>query len=321
MTALNLNVNVNVGIDAGSVCSKLAYSDKLGTRILADAEGFDAVSLREEAEIFFDEPVYSCVIAVNEAMNSRQRDKLRTSAILSGFRDVEIIGSDEAIILGLCDSARTLVCDFGASKSSFRIIEDGEVLESVEVDVCGDMFDRIFADYLAERKLIKKADKKIFREARRIKHILSESNSRLWHNVNIFREDFERLIYFPVKRASHTFNRIKKVWKPVKIILTGGCANIPIVKEFFKDAEISENLIAKGASLRALSVSKQENRKTISDNAARIRELRSEILRIEEWLTRSQKDRLYVMFRQAEGANDSGIISIIENMIREIKDA
>ncbi|MBQ6113003.1 MAG: hypothetical protein IJL10_01945, partial [Synergistaceae bacterium] len=123
-----MNANVNVGIDAGSVCSKLAYSDKLGTRILADAEGFDAVSLREEAEIFFDEPVYSCVIAVNEAMNSRQRDKLRTSAILSGFRDVEIIGSDEAIILGLCDSARTLVCDFGASKSSFRIIEDGEVL-------------------------------------------------------------------------------------------------------------------------------------------------------------------------------------------------
>ena len=53
MTALNLNVNVNVGIDAGSVCSKLAYSDKLGTRILADAEGFDAVLLREEAEIFF----------------------------------------------------------------------------------------------------------------------------------------------------------------------------------------------------------------------------------------------------------------------------
>ena len=324
MTALNLNVNVNVGIDAGSVCSKLAYSDKLGTRILADAEGFDAVSLREEAEIFFDEPVYSCVIAVNETINSRQRDKLKTSAILSGFRDVEIIGSDEAIILGLCDSARTLVCDLGASKSSFRIIEDGEVLESVEADVCGDMFDRIFAEYLAERKLIKKADKKIFSEARRIKHILSESNSRLWHNVNIFREDFERLIYFPVKRASHTFNRIKKIWKPVKIILTGGCANIPIVKEFFNGSEILEGLIAKGASLRALSITKQGTRAwkdDISNNASRVRELRAEILGIEELLTRAQKDRLYVMFRQAESSNDPGIISIIENLVREIKNA
>ncbi|MBQ7193064.1 MAG: Hsp70 family protein [Synergistaceae bacterium] len=319
MTALNLNVSV--GIDAGSVSSKLAYSDNLGTRILAEVEGFDAVSLREEAEIFFDEPVYSCVVAVNETMNSRQRDKLRTSANLSGFRDVEIIGSNEAMILELDDDARTLVCDFGASRSSFTVLEDSEILDSVDVDVCGNMFDKIFADYLAERKMIKKVDGKILREARRIKHILSENTSRLWHSVNIFREDFERLIYFPVKRASHTFNKIKKVWKPERIILTGGCSKIPVVREFFVEAEIFEGLIAKGASLRALSMTKQGTRKNISDNASRIRELRAEILGIEELLTRAQKDRLYMMFRQVEGANDSGIISIMENLVREIKNA
>ena len=319
MTAANLNVCV--GIDAGSACSKLAYSDNLGTRILAEVDGFDAVALREEAEIFFDEPVYSCVIAANEAMNSRQREKLRTSAILSGFRDVEIIGSDEAMILGLGEDSRTLVSDLGASRSSFSVLEDGEILESVECDVCGNMFDKIFADYLAERKMLKKTDENILREARRIKHILSEKPSRLWHNVNIFREDFERLIYFPVKRASHTFNRLRKVWKPERIILTGGCAKIPVVREFFADAEILEGLIARGASLQALSMTKQEARKNISDNASRIREIRAEILGLGELLTRAQKDRLYVMFRQAEGANDSGIISMMENLVREIKNA
>lgn len=316
-----LNLNASVGIDAGSVSSKLAYSDTLGTRILANVGGFDAVSLREEAEIFFDEPVYSCVVAVNETMNSRQREKLRTSAILSGFRDVEIIGSNEAIILGLGDDARTLVCDLGASRSAFTALEDGEILESVDVDVCGDMFDRVFADYLVERKLLKKVDGNILREARRIKHILSSEPSRLWHNVTIYREDFERLVYFPIKRASHTFNRMRKVWKPERIILTGGCSKIPVVREFFVDAEILDGLIAKGASLHALSMTKQEARKNISDNASRIRELRAEILGIEELLTRAQKDRLYVMFRQVEGANDSGMTEMMENMIEEIKNA
>ena len=51
-------LNVCAGIDAGSSCSKLAYSDNLGTRILARSDGQDFMTLREEAEIFFDEPVF-----------------------------------------------------------------------------------------------------------------------------------------------------------------------------------------------------------------------------------------------------------------------
>ena len=202
------------------------------------------------------------------------------------------------------------------------VLEDGEVLESVIVpDVCGNEFDRVFAEYLCERRLMKKVNEELLREAKRIKHVLSDSTSRIWHNVNIMREDFERLIYFPVKRASHTVNRLIHVWKPESFILTGGCANIPLVREMFGNAEVIDDVIVKGVSLKAFSLTRQEARKNIADTASRMREIRAEILGIEDRLTRSQKDRLYVMFRQVEGMNDAGMITLMENLIREIRNA
>ena len=312
-------LNVCVGIDAGSSCSKLAYSDNLGTRIIAGSDGFDFLALREEAEIFFDEPVFSCVIAVNDDTPSRQRENLRAKAVSSGFRDVEMMGGFEAMSLGLGNEVRTLACDFGASSCRMTVIEVGEVLENAAVDVGGDFLDKNFAEYLTERKLMKKTDDSILREAKRLKHILSENESRLWHNMEILREDFTRLAYFQILRASHTADRLRRVWKPERFVITGGGAKIPIVQEIFKGAEIVDNIIVKGASMKALMLTKQEARKNIADTVSRMRELRAEILRIEEGLTRSQKDRLYILFRQAEGMNDSGIITLMENLIREIR--
>ena len=317
MTAAGLNVCA--GIDAGSSCSKLAYSDNLGTRLIARSDGTDFLTLREEAEIFFGEPVFSCVIALHDDMTSRQREAIRRKAETSGFRDVNIIGEYEAVSLALDDERRTLVCDFGASRCNFVVIEGEEVSENVTVDVSGDMFDKVFAEYLCERRMQKRADTEILSEAKRIKHILSEDESRLWHNVTVYREDFTRLIYFPVKRASHTLHRLIRVWKPERVILTGGCAKIPLVRELFTGAEIIDDVIVKGASLKGLMLSKQEARRNIADSVSRMRALRAEILRIEDGLTRSQKDRLYVMFRQAEGINDAGIIMLMENLIREIE--
>ncbi|MBR1657703.1 MAG: hypothetical protein IJ697_04470 [Synergistaceae bacterium] len=317
-------LNASTGIDAGSVSSKLAYADNLGTRIIAEAEGFDVLRLREEAEIFFDEPVFSCVIAVSEGLGSRRVDALKNSAMTAGFREIELMTSGEAMSLGLGNGARTLVYDFGASGSNFAVIEGGEILERVTGDVSGGMFDKIFAEYLCERRLLKKIDSHLLSEARRIKHILSESKSRLWHNVEIFREDFERLIYFPVKRSLLTFKRLKRVWKPERFVLTGGCVKIPLVQEFFEGAEIIDGLIVKGAALKALELTRRNRHeilKAVTDNSSKIRELRAEILGIEEGLTRRQKDKLYIMFRQAENANDAGILAIIGNMIREIQNA
>lgn len=312
-------LNVCVGIDAGSSCSKLAYSDSLSTRIIAAVNGADFLTLREDAEIFFDEPVFSCVVAVNDGMPSRQMSTLKADAMRAGFSGVEMIGSYEAVSLALQNEARTLVCDFGASRCDFAVIEAGEVLENVSVDVCGGMFDKVFADYLAERRLMKKADDDILREARRLKHILSDDESRLWHNMTIYRDDFTRMIRFPVMRASRTASRLLRVWKPARFVMTGGCAKIPLVREIFRNAEIIDGLIVKGASIRGLMLTKQETRKNIADTVSRMRELRAGILSIEDKLTRSQKDRLYVLFRQAEGINDAGIIAMMENLIREIR--
>ena len=314
--------NVCVGIDAGSVASKLAYSDSLSTRIIAQCEGFDPLELREEAEIFFDEPVFSCVVALNEGTTARQKDVLVSQAKSSGFREVETIPAHDAIALGLDDDARVLVYDFGASRSEMIILEGGEVLESdIIPDVCGNEFDKAFSEYLCELRGLKKIDEALIREARRLKHILSEETSRMWHNFDIQREDFTRLVRFPVRRASHTVNMLMKVWKPSRFVLTGGCANIPMVREVFGNAEITGGLIVRGASLRALALTKKETRRNIADNISRMKGLRADILGIEEKLTRSQKDRLYVLFRQVEGMNDAGMTSLLEGLVREIKQA
>ena len=315
-------LNICVGIDAGSSCSKLAYADNLGTRIIARCDGFDPLELREQAEIFFDEIILSCVIAIPDGLQSRRKDSMILQAEKSGFRDVHTITAQEAMCLGLGDDSRTLVCDFGASGFRAVIIEGGSVLDSAVIaDVCGDEFDRSFAEYLRERRRMKKVDAELLREAKRIKHILSENDSRLWHNMTISREDFTRLAHFPVKRAYHTVSRLLRVWQPERFILTGGCAKIPAVREIFGGAEVIDDVIVRGAAAKALSLTKQEVRKNVTDTVARMREIRSEILKVEEKLTRSQKDRLYILFRQAEGINDAGIITLMENLIREIRNA
>ena len=56
-------------------------------------------------------------------------------------------------------------------------------------------------------------------------------------------------------------------------------------------------------------------------NSAKLRELRGNIIELEEKQTRNQKDRLYLIFRQAEAINSTEIIKLMENLIKEIRDA
>lgn len=314
MTGRTESLSAYVGIDAGSSCSKLGYSDNLSTRVIARLDGFDATALREESEIFFDEPVYSCVIAANPGVN------LRASAELSGFRDIEIITSHEAIITALNYHGRALVYDFGASRSEFVVLNSHEVIECVNVpDVCGNNFDQVFADYLADRRLTDNPD---LREAKRIKHVLSTEENIMWHGINIFREDFTRLVRFSIKRAVHVADRLSRVHKPERFILSGGGVNIPEVINAFADMtpEIAPDLIVTGSSQIARTLSRDARKNTKpADTAPRLRELRAGIIELEERLTRAQKDRIYMLFRQAEGSNDAGLIAILQNMIYEIK--
>ena len=321
--------HVYVGIDAGTRASKLGYSDSLSTRIIACLEGFDINALREEAEVFFDEPVFSCVIAVPETLSRKHREDVLFSAKANGFSgEVEIITAHDAMRSALPDDKHILVCDMGASKTEFVVMNRNELLVSESVnDVCGNSFDNAFSEYLADLRLIDAIDSNLMREAMRIKRVLSEREIMTWHNREIIRDDFERLIYFPVKRLSHVADKFMRIHKPKRIIMTGGTCNIPLVRRIFAgispeiQTEFDLNLIVKGAALKARSQSKESLKNAKLNMSEKIKELRAGIIELEEKLTRPQKDRLYAMFKQAEGLNDSGSIALMENLIREIKNA
>lgn len=311
------SLNVCVGIDAGSYESKLAYSDELSTRIIARVPGFDLNALREEAEAFFDEPIFSCVAAVN--MRAKTKD--------TGFTNIDEITQSEAIIFALEDESRKIVYDFGESSSRIYVIDAHEVLDKIIIeDVCGKIINKNFAEYLCERYSLDAKDANILSEAQRIKHALSIEGYAIWRELKIYRDELERIIHFPVKRAARIIHRLMRVHKPEKIILTGGSIKIPEVWHVISAVlgtkpEYRGNIIAEGAASKARDIQRSTRKNKKPDTAVKIRELRNGMLELEERLTRRQKDRVYAMFRQAEGINDAGIIALMENLLREIRNA
>ena len=282
----------------------------------------DAAKL--EAEGFFDEPVFSCVAAVPENFTRVQRDNLRVRAKASGFDNIEIIPEHEAIILALGGKGRTLVYDLGASACRMFMLDGSELAESVIIeDVCGREFDQRLRDYLIERFSVESIDAG---DVVRIRNALSAESMTTWRETRILREELERLIHFAVKRTARVLARMERVHRPEKIILTGGCVKIPCVWTTLAGTlsitpEYRGNLVAEGAAFRAKALQKGTRQSKKADNSARIRELRADIIGLEEKLTRRQKDRVYAMFRQAEGINDSGVIALMESMIRDIRNA
>ena len=315
-------LNANAGIDLGSHTSKLACEDKF----IAYIEGSNLLTIREEAEIFFDEPVFSCVIAVPDFFNRRQRDDIIFNAKKSGFKNIEIITAHEAMTYAINDNNKILVYDFGASKSEIIIFEGNEILDSEIInDVCGNEFDKVFAEWLSERFTLNLIDEKILRSrAELIKTALSSNDFITWRDVDITRDDFERLIHFSIKRAFHTIERFINCYKPVKFIITGGCSEIPLLKKFLNglniQVEFNKNLISLGAAIKTHLTNKNQSSEKIN-TALKLKEIRGELIELEDLLTRKQKDRLYFLFKQAEGilTNDSGIINIMENLIKAIK--
>ena len=315
-------LNADAGIDLGSHTSKLACENKFAANI----EGSNLLTIREEAEIFFDEPVFSCVIAVPDFFSRRQRDEIIFSAKKSGFKNVEIITAHEAMISAINDNNKILVYDFGASKSEVIIFEGNEILDSEIInDVCGNEFDKVFSEWLSERFTLNLIDERILRSrAELIKIALSSNDFITWRDVDITRDDFERLIFFSIKRVFHTIERFINCYKPVKFIITGGGSEIPLMKKFLNglniNIEFNNNLTASGAAIKAHSANKNQTSERIN-TASKFRELRGELIEIEDLLTRKQKDRLYFLFKQAEGVltHDATIINLLENLIKSIR--
>lgn len=316
-------LNVNAGIDAGSHTSKLTHDDK----IIAYLEGFDLLKLREAAEVFFDEPVFSCVIALPDDFTRKQRDDIAFDAKKAGFKNVNLITAHEAMSKAV-NNNRVLVYDFGASKSDIIIFDENKKILDNEIihDISGNNFDKIFAEWLSDRFTLDLIDEKILlKHAEKIKINLSLNDFVVWREINISREDFERLIYFTVKRAFHVIERFITCYKPDKFIMTGGCCEIPLVKNIFNgfNAEFNNNLIAWGAAVQAHLLSKDNKHPDKFNNAEKFKELRIKLMEMEEFLTRQQKDRLYFIFKKAEGilTGDPTMINLLENMLKEISRA
>ena len=323
------NVSNSIGIDAGSKTSKAAYSDSSGTRIVAKLEGFDVNALREESEIKLDDIITSCVIALPDDFTKRQHEDILTAAKRSGFDNIDLISEYEAMNWAIdSDSGTALICDFGASRVNLAVIGSDELIDSEIIsDFGGNECDKVFASWLSDRFTLNLIDEKLLRErAEQIKFTLGVSDSLTWRNIEIQREDFERLIYFPVKRITHHARKFMRIYKPDKFILSGGMSSVPLIRKLFTESlnispEINADLIAKGAALKAKEFYESETIRTHNhnENLQRLRELKSEIIELEANLTRSQKDRLYLLFRQAEGINDSKIIALMEGLINELK--
>ena len=317
------NLSANFGIDAGTHTSKLVYDNKL----IAAVENFNLIEIREQAEIFFDEPVFSCVIALPDVYTKRQREDVIFNAKKSGFKNIELMTSHEAIINAVNDEECVLVLDFGASKSELMIFDDDEILENeIFYDVCGNKFDKIFAEWLCERFTLNLIDEKLLsKRAEIIKIALSSNDFVTWREVDIMRDDFERLIRFSLKRILHTAERFIECYKPKKFIITGGGAEIPLFKKIFNNLNIKPEfnyiLTASGAAMKALELSKGNQSSEKINALSKFRELRGELIEIEDLLTRKQKDKLYFLFRQAEGilTNDPAIINLMGNLIKSIK--
>ncbi len=217
----------------------------------------------------------------------------------------------------------------GASACRIYALDEREVIDRENItDFCGKSIDRDFEEYIAERFRFAAKDPNISADTRRIKHSLTENDSAVWREVRVFRYELERLIHFPAKRAARVLQRFVRVHKPEGLILTGGSMKIPEVWRVFGEVagmtpEYRGNLIVEGAAAKAREIQKDSVRKMTDsfDTAARLRDLRADVLAIEDRLTRRQKDRVYALFRQAEGIHDDGVIALMENLIREIQEA
>ncbi len=321
----DLKQNLSVGIDAGNFRLKAAYLNPKNSRaeVICECENF--LELRESCEIFLGDFVDSCVLSFSENIPKREHDKLLLSAKTSGFDSVKVIDPYEAIISGIaCKTA--LIFDIGKANSRAILVKDNHVREKILFpDLSGDSFDRIFAEWLCERFLLSSIDSSVIRDAEKIKIALSESAHVIYRHAKISRYDFERLIRFQIRKILHTLRRLESEYSPEKIFFTGSSCKLPVILEsasqiLAQTPEFHDNLAAKSAAMKIpeLFANSSPNPNPNSNTSQRVRNLRHDLISLEEILTRSQKDKLYDMFMKNESGN-SETLAILENLMNELK--
>ena len=221
--------------------------------------------LREDAEAYLNEFVYSCVITVPACFNSLRRNSVFNAAKEAGFSgEVKILNEPTAAALSVAnEEGRYLVLDFGAGTADISVVEMESnvwhVLESVGTnDIGGYDFDVLLAEWIIERVglyKIKENDKdlevwNLFRsQAEKVKIALSAyeryellpffAMSEIFEPIMVEREDFNRLIRFHIRRIVNWVKMLWETYNPRKLLLVGGSSKIPLLRQMLEQEVIS----------------------------------------------------------------------------------
>ncbi len=303
----------SIAIDYGTKNLRAGFFD--GHEIKFITSGKTLLEIREGSEIFFNEFVNSCVIAVPDEYSAEKLNAIKSTANEAGFENVKFITKTQAKIKFVNSNKTFLILDAGYLNSELEIISNSAVEKNLTLkNFSGNKFDNIFAKYLSLRLSNEINDN----EAGALKRDLSEREIIKLNGRKVLREDFERLIRFEIFDVINFLNSNIRIYEPEKIFITGGLINIPIVKNLLYSElkikpEFINNIILNGTSLLAGVHDKNNNAE------ARLKALEKDFMLIQELLTPSQNDRLYKIFTLAKDLKDAANLHALEELLNGIK--
>ena len=303
----------SIAIDYGTENLRAGFFD--GHEFKFITSGKNLLEIREGSEIFFNEFINSCVIAVPNKFSDEKINNIKSTAHESGFDNVEFITQSQAKIKFVNSNKTFLILDTGYLNSELEIISNGAVEKNVILkNFSGNNFDNIFAKYLTLR-LSHDISKN---EASALKHDLTENEIISLSRRKILREDFERLIRFEILDVINFLNSNTRIYEPEKIFISGGLINIPIVRNLlYRDLKIKpefiNNIILNGASMLA-GVHDKNN-----DAETKLKFLENDFMLVQDLLTPSQNDRLYKIFTLAKDLKDAANLNALEELLSGIK--
>jgi molecular chaperone DnaK (HSP70) len=238
-------------------------------------------AIREDAEVFLERFVSSCVLAVPACFSLAQREAMSQAAKAAGLREARIVNEPTAAALAFGGEGRFLILDFGAGTVDVSVVESEnkvwQVLESVgSARLGGYDFDIALAEWLSERLRLDPMPiddprrRALVLEAENIKIALSSCRSYNWNPpaldgrsflqpLRVEREDLERMMRFSIRRLIHVVRKLWERYEPERLLLVGGSSRIPLLYEIL-EGEIArperlclcaEESVAAGAALYA----------------------------------------------------------------------
>lgn len=208
--------------------------------------------LREDAEAYLKQFVYSCVLAVPASFSFSERGALVSVARQAGFEKIRVVNEPTAAALFIGGDGRFLVIDFGAGTLDLSVVEgEGGVFQVVESqgrrDIGGGDLDRRLAEFLCRQIGLPLSSAKdprgalILAEAEAIKIAMSDVRHVTWQvpagllmggrTLEVSRKDFESMILPTVEEVVRMVERLWREYDPQRLLVVGGSGRIPLLRE------------------------------------------------------------------------------------------